>query len=92
MISLTEQNSLCELIPLEQTIYTKPYGFGSSPTADKCEDLKLTCLYDENITQTNSLKPKWYELAVKSTLFNVLKVPIDKDKMKQIWTKQDVFF
>ena len=42
-----EQHYECELIAKEETYFMGPYSFGEKPIADNCEELAISCVYDE---------------------------------------------
>jgi len=73
IFSLFEQSSKCDLVAPEDTVYIKPFGFGSQPKADTCSRVSLSCIIDEDIT-ISSTTPRWFEQGPE-TLFYMTKKP-----------------
>lgn len=73
LFSLFEQNPECSLIPPNETKEIDPFGFGSQPTADHCQDILLECIYDEDLDLEMDT-PRWFEEGP-NILFYVTKNP-----------------
>jgi len=79
IFSVLEQNPECNLISPEETIYIKPFGFGSQPHADKCENVTLSCIYDEDLDENNDLV-RWFDEGAEG-LFLMTKSPQPASRM-----------
>ena len=73
IFALFEQNKKCDLVAPEDTVYVKPFAFGSEPIADSCEAIQISCIYDEDLG-ANSDDPRWFEPGP-SILFYLTKNP-----------------
>jgi len=73
IFSVFEQNPSCNLIPPEETIHIRPFGFGSQPYADTCENVTLSCIFDEDLDENNDVV-RWFEEGAE-TLFYITKDP-----------------
>lgn len=59
----------------DQIRFVGPFDFFTDPIADWCE-LTLNCNYEEQLDTTEAT-PRWFELGSSSTLFNLIRYPID---------------
>lgn len=59
----------------------KELSFGQSPTSDTCSQVVIPCFYDEIIGNGQPL-PRWFEVEGGTTLFNLIKQPINFDDFK----------
>ncbi len=48
------------MVPIERIIPINPYIFGSEATADTCDNIVVTCIYDEPLTPSGS-NPRFFE-------------------------------
>ena len=65
-----EQHYECELIAKEETYFMGPYSFGEKPIADNCEELAISCVYDE-IFEGNNPMSRWFEVEGETSLFDI---------------------
>lgn len=79
IFSTFEQSPNCGLVAPEDTVYIKPFGFGSQPVADNCTDIAFECIYDEDF-DANPTYPRWFEDGA-STLFYLTKDPQEQSVM-----------
>lgn len=68
--ALMEQNSACNLIPYNETVWMSEYSFGKKPTADTCEEVQITCIYDEIIGTSQPLT-RWFEVSAETSIFDI---------------------
>ena len=46
------------------------YSFGKKPTADTCDSVMITCVYDEVIDSKQPLD-RWFEVSASTNIFDV---------------------
>lgn len=63
------------LPPQDQISFVGPFDIFTDPIADWCE-VTLQCNYEEQLTTTEATS-RWFELEASSTLFNLIRTPID---------------
>ena len=80
IFAIFEQNPKCDLVSVEDTIYTAPFHFKSFPIADRCVDIDFECIYDENLDQVTDY-PRWFEQGP-DILFYITKDPQDASKLE----------
>jgi hypothetical protein len=73
--SLLEQHYACALVPREDTRWMQAYSFGERPHADGCEEVLVTCVYDEVFHGQQPL-PRWFEVEGGTPLFDVSVEPV----------------
>lgn len=74
--ALMEQNSQCELIERDETIFMTEFSFGGTPSSDNCDEIIITCVYDE-VPQDAPPLARWFEVEGGTPLFNLVVEPID---------------
>jgi hypothetical protein len=65
----------CDLVTPEDTKPVQVFGFGTSPSADSCTDVKTECIYDEFYLESQP-KPRWWEQPIETPLFYLTPNPI----------------
>ena len=48
------------MVPIDRTEPINPYVFGGEATADTCDNIAITCIYDEPLTSSGS-NPRFFE-------------------------------
>lgn len=79
---MTEQHTLCDLIPENKTVSIGEFEFGKLPTSnDVCSGATITCILDE--TPVSNLQNKrWWEVNDGGVLFKFTQDPINFDLVR----------
>ena len=81
IFTIFEQHPNCVLQKEGNVVPTNPLGFGSSPVADRCDDIVIDCIYDEGFNNPSDLTP-WYS-ATSGPVFYMTPYPISANDMQQ---------
>lgn len=76
--AIFELNKGCDLVDPSDTEPTEEFGFGTTPKADQCMNIELSCIYDE-VPDDNQQVPRWWEQPLGTSVFFLSRDPISDD-------------